>query len=60
MPRPKKITEFWDGDTYVEVYQDKHGYIIKESRDDEGMPEGCAACGGDWPNCTDGCPLYDD
>ena len=28
--------------------------------DDEGIPEGCAACGGDWPNCTTSCPLYDD
>ena len=26
---------------------------------DDGMPEGCAACGGDYPNCTTSCPLYD-
>ena len=24
------------------------------------VPEGCAACGGDYPNCTVGCPLFDD
>ena len=28
--------------------------------DDGGIPEGCAACGGDWPRCTSSCPLYDD
>lgn len=24
------------------------------------IPECCAACGGDYPNCTDGCPMFDD
>lgn len=24
------------------------------------IPEGCAACGGDWPRCTTSCPLYDE
>lgn len=28
--------------------------------DDDDMPEGCAACGGDYPNCVDSCPMYDD
>lgn len=23
------------------------------------MPEGCAACGGNWPDCADSCPMYD-
>lgn len=23
------------------------------------MSEACAACGGDFPNCMDSCPLYD-
>lgn len=56
----KKVDEYWDGDTYVEVYQDKDGYIIKESiDDDDDIPDGCAACGGDYPNCKDGCPLFD-
>ena len=27
---------------------------------DEAVPEGCAACGGDYPNCKASCPLYDD
>lgn len=28
--------------------------------DDDEIPEGCEACGGDYPNCKDSCPLFDD
>lgn len=30
--------------------------------DDDGMdiPEGCAACGGEYPLCKDSCPMFDD
>lgn len=28
--------------------------------DDDSIPSGCAACGGNWPNCKTSCPLYDD
>jgi hypothetical protein len=28
--------------------------------DDDYIPEGCSACGGDYPHCTEGCPLFDD
>ena len=28
--------------------------------DDPDMPEGCAACGGPYPNCTDSCKLFDE
>ncbi len=28
--------------------------------DEDDIPEGCAACGGDYPNCTSSCPLYDE
>lgn len=31
-----------------------------EEWDGEGMPPGCAACGGPYPDCTDSCPLFDD
>ena len=24
------------------------------------IPEGCAACGGDYPNCVESCPLMSD
>lgn len=32
----------------------------EEGIDEDGIPVGCASCGGDWPNCTTGCPMYDD
>lgn len=28
--------------------------------DDDAIPEGCLACGGDYPNCRDSCSLFDD
>lgn len=28
--------------------------------DEEDIPEGCAACGGPYPLCKDGCPIFDD
>lgn len=28
--------------------------------DELDVPEGCRACGGDYPNCTTSCPLFDD
>ena len=27
--------------------------------DVDGVPEGCVACGGDYPNCKDSCPMFD-
>lgn len=24
------------------------------------VPSGCRACGGDYPDCRDGCPLFDE
>lgn len=53
MRRVKDSWGFWDGETYTCDYCDFDDY-------DDGIPEGCAACGGDWPNCTSGCPMYDD
>ena len=26
----------------------------------EDIPEGCRSCGGDYPNCKDSCPMFDD
>jgi len=38
--------------------------ILDDSEDiteeEEEVPEGCAACGGNYPYCKDGCPLFDD
>ena len=39
----------------------EHTWIqLGSNDDDDDIPEGCAACGGDYPNCTDSCPLFDD
>lgn len=26
---------------------------------DDDIPEGCAACGGPYPDCMDSCPIFD-
>ena len=26
----------------------------------DGIPVGCSACGGDYPNCKISCPMFDD
>ncbi len=31
-----------------------------DDEDEDSIPEGCAACGGDYPNCKSSCPLFDD
>lgn len=31
-----------------------------DDEDYDDMPEGCAACGGNWPECADSCSMYDD
>ena len=31
-----------------------------EDEEDDDIPEGCAACGGDYPNCASSCPLMED
>lgn len=28
--------------------------------DDDGVPECCRACGGNYPDCTDSCKIFDD
>ena len=68
MPRGKLHYEaYQDGDQYIEHWKDTHGhdhiqvsYIHDDDDDDiDGIPFGCSACGGDWPNCTSSCPMYD-
>ena len=31
-----------------------------EDDDSDSIPVGCAACGGDYPNCKSSCPMFDD
>lgn len=50
-----------DEDSYFEV--DSNGNLITEEwqryEDEDDIPEGCIACGGDYPRCTESCPMYD-
>lgn len=32
----------------------------QEEYDINDIPEGCRACGGEYPHCTSSCPLFDD
>ena len=34
-------------------------YIEDDDDDSDRVPFGCAACGGDYPNCKDSCPIFD-
>ena len=32
----------------------------ERGENDDDPPAGCRECGGDYPNCVDSCPFYDD
>ena len=32
----------------------------EDDDDEDAVPKGCAACGGPYPLCKDGCPIFDD
>jgi len=32
----------------------------EDEDNEDAVPEGCVACGGPYPLCKDGCPLFDD
>lgn len=44
------MSETREYDSYEEYYDDNP----------EDIPEGCLECGGPYPNCIDGCKMYDD
>ena len=44
----------WDGESYICDYCDGDDY------DSDDIPEGCAACGGPYPDCKDSCDMFDD
>ena len=51
--------EYGDGYSCLEAtYEDDFGY--DNYSDISEIPEGCSACGGPYPNCIDGCNLFDD
>lgn len=39
---------------------DDYAHYYGEPEDDDDIPEGCAACGGDYPNCCSSCNLMSD
>ena len=43
-------------------YAEKHLHLVGPSYEEDygDIPEGCLACGGDYPLCRQGCPLYDE
>lgn len=45
-----KKNEYYD-------YEDESKYYDRHPLE---IPEGCRACGGDYPNCCSSCPMFDD
>ena len=35
-------------------------YFDDDDENIDGIPVGCVACGGNYPNCTTSCPMFDD
>ena len=52
MRRDYDVFGNWDGETYICDYC--------ASEEEKDIPEGCAACGGPYPDCKTSCPLFDD
>lgn len=48
-----------DDDHIIEILKEIEYQDLMEESNGLGIPEGCAACGGDYPHCTDSCPLFD-
>lgn len=46
--------DFDDEESEYETEKDEGFYHYRRK------PAGCRACGGDYPNCTSSCPMFDD
>lgn len=43
-----------------EIDDQEEDYDYEDIYDeDDDIPEGCLACGGDYPYCADSCPMFD-
>ena len=40
--------------------QGKELYLVYDEDEEDEIPEGCMACGGPYPDCSDSCPIYGD
>jgi len=47
-----EIIEYADGSSKLVIHDD---FDL-----DDDIPEGCRACGNNYPYCKDSCPLFDD
>ena len=51
---------FWMDDNGEWILDDINDDDYNEFDETMEIPEGCAACGGDYPNCIDSCNLMSD
>lgn len=61
---PKRLKElvakYNSGKITESEYRELMTYASDEDEDDDDIPEGCAACGGPYPDCAASCPAFDD
>jgi len=50
----------WERDEVFSDWEDKLLLELFAQDLDDDIPEGCAACGGPWPDCETSCKLFDD
>ncbi|NCC61260.1 MAG: hypothetical protein EOM12_10025 [Verrucomicrobiae bacterium] len=47
--------------SYYAKLEEQNARFLKNFLGNDDIPEGCAACGNPaYPQCQDGCPLFDD
>lgn len=51
--------EAWMGDQGSLCF-DADYFVDDDDGEIDGVPVGCAACGGPYSNCTTSCPMFDD
>lgn len=59
MPKKHKNEFAWLKEPLFQLHEDDE-FDEEDDYDPDYIPEGCRACGGDYPNCTSSCPLFDD
>lgn len=61
MGRKKKVLTFEDLDDDAELTDEEEMELLyNRYHHQDDIPEGCAACGGPYPNCKISCPIFDD
>ena len=44
----------------MDEYHEDEEFMDDLEYDEDYIPPGCRACGGNYPNCTSSCPLFDE